>query len=81
LPWRRAGAAGAGARSGDRGVVELTPSSYAIPGTSFHRELRRAGFSTRGWPVEVIQLDPTLPREALRDPSGWWLVAGDFDVI
>jgi hypothetical protein len=60
-----------------------TVVAHAIPGTALHRELRRAGFlDTRsGWPVEVIQLDPTLPRAALRDPSGWWLVAGDFDVI
>ena len=60
-----------------------TVATLAVSGSHIERELRRAGFlSARGgWPVEVIQLDPALPRAALRDPEGWWLVGGDFDVI
>jgi GNAT acetyltransferase-like protein len=60
-----------------------TVVTHAIPGSSVDRELRRAGFrrGRGGWPLEVIRLDPTIPRAALRDPSGWWLVGGDFDVI
>ena len=60
-----------------------TVVTLAVPGSSVEREFRRAGFlfGRRGWPLEVIRLDPSIPRETLRDPSGWWLVGGDFDVV
>jgi hypothetical protein len=57
--------------------------TFAIPRSRMDRELRRAGFvrGRGGWPLEVIRLDRTIPRDALRDPSGWWLTGGDFDVV
>lgn len=57
--------------------------SLAVPGSVMGRALRRAGFlfTRRGWPLEVICLDPALSRDALRDPNGWWLTGGDFDVV
>jgi hypothetical protein len=57
--------------------------TFAVPGSSIGRELRRAGFlvGRGGWPLEVIRLDSSIPRDALRDPSGWWLTGGDFDVV
>ena len=60
-----------------------TVVTFAVPGSSVDRELRRAGFlrGRGGWPLEVIRLDPAIPRDALRDPSGWWLTGGDFDVV
>jgi hypothetical protein len=68
-----------------RGVAEDadTVVTHAVPGSSVERELKRAGFLSGGggWPLEVIQLDPTIPRAALRDPACWWLAGGDFDVV
>jgi GNAT superfamily N-acetyltransferase len=60
-----------------------TVVTFAIPGSSVDRELRRAGFlrGRGGWPLEVIRLDPAIPRDALQDPSRWWLTGGDFDVV
>lgn len=60
-----------------------TVVTLAIPGSGVERELWRAGFLSGrgGWPLEVIRLDTAIPRAALRDPGGWWLVGGDFDVI
>lgn len=57
--------------------------TFAIPGSSLDRELRRAGFlrGRGGWPLEVIRLDRAIPRAALQDPRGWWLTGGDFDVL
>ena len=60
-----------------------TVVTFAVPGSDLDHELRRAGFLTGrgGWPLEVIRLDPTIPRAALRDAAGWWLAGGDFDVV
>ena len=60
-----------------------TVATLAVPGSAVEQELRRAGFvfGRGGWPLEVIRLDSSIPRAALRDPSGWWLAGGDFDVI
>jgi GNAT superfamily N-acetyltransferase len=60
-----------------------TVVTLAIPGSSAEREFRRAGFflGPGSWPVEVTRLDPAIPAAALRDPSGWWLMGGDFDVM
>jgi hypothetical protein len=67
-----------------RGTAEDadTVVTFAVPGSGVDRELRRVGFLSggRGWPLEVIRLDPTIPLASLRDPGGWWLAAGDFDV-
>src|SRR6266550_1249257 len=68
----------AGARLEDADTI----ATLAIPGSDVERELRRAGFlaGRGGWPLEVIRLDSAIPRDALRDPRGWWLGGGDFDV-
>lgn len=60
-----------------------TVVTFAVPGSTVERELRHAGFlrGRGGWPLEVIQLDPAIPRAALRDPENWWLTGGDFDVV
>ena len=60
-----------------------TVVTLAAPETSAARELGRAGFAPGkgGWPLEVIRLDPAVPRAPLREANGWWLVGGDFDVI
>ena len=60
-----------------------TVVTLAVPGSGVAQELRRAGFLSGrgGWSLEVIRIDPAIPRAALRDPSGWWLAGGDFDVI
>jgi GNAT superfamily N-acetyltransferase len=57
--------------------------TLAVPGSDAAHELRRAGFlfGRRAWSLEVIRLDPSIPREVLADPSGWCLAGGDFDVI
>ena len=69
------------ARAGAEGADTVV--TLAVPGSSVESEFRRVGFlfGRRAWPLEVIRLDPSIPREPLRDPSGWWLVGGDFDVI
>jgi hypothetical protein len=68
-----------------RGAAEDADSvsTLAVPGSMFDRELGRAGFLfSRGmYLLEAIRLDRNIPRAALQDPSGWWLVGGDFDVI
>jgi Acetyltransferase (GNAT) domain len=68
-----------------RGAAEDadTVVTFAVPGSPIARELQRVGFLAggRGWPLEVIRLDSTIPLATLRDPNGWCLAAGDFDVI
>lgn len=57
--------------------------TLAVRGSSTDRELRRAGFlfSPGAYRLEMVRLDTTIPATALRDPHGWWLTGGDFDVI
>ncbi|PYO62513.1 MAG: hypothetical protein DMD28_05405 [Gemmatimonadetes bacterium] len=57
--------------------------TLAVPGSHMDRELRRAGFlfCPGAYRLEAIRLDPTIPPALLRDPRGWWLAGGDFDVV
>jgi GNAT superfamily N-acetyltransferase len=57
--------------------------TLAVRGSSTDRQLRRAGFlfSPGAYRLEVVRLDSAIPASALRDPRGWWLTGGDFDVI
>ncbi len=57
--------------------------TLAVPGSGAARALRHAGFVLgRGaYLLEAVRLDSTIPAATLRDPSGWWLAGGDFDVV
>jgi len=56
---------------------------FAAPGTPLQRELRLAGFLPRkgAYDVRVVPLVADLPWDALRDPSRFFLMGGDFDVV
>ena len=86
--------AGRGDARGRAGLIEHTLAALhaegadnaitlAIPGTALYRSLRRAGFlRVRGaFSVQIVQLDPALPMDLLRDPQSWEMAGGDFDVI
>jgi GNAT superfamily N-acetyltransferase len=68
-----------------RAVAEDAESvvTLAVLGSDTDRELRRAGFvfSPGAYRLEMVRLDSAISSAALRDPRGWWLTGGDFDVI
>jgi hypothetical protein len=62
-----------------------TVATLAPPGSPQYGTLRRAGFLPRrrsiAFPVEMVPLQPSSSLEELRDPAGWLLTGGDFDVL
>jgi hypothetical protein len=59
-------------------------ATLAIPGSALERSYRRAGFvfgRPGAFTVQYVPLATGVPAAVFRDPDGWALAGGDFDVI
>jgi hypothetical protein len=72
--------AGAIARANEAGADIL--AALAVPGTTFHASLHRAGF-LRGpaFGVHIVPFAAALPLERMRRPASWHFSGAEFDVI
>jgi hypothetical protein len=57
-------------------------AGLAVPGTTLHKALRRAGF-LRGpaFSVHIVPFASDLSMDLLRNPENWHLSGADFDVV